>query len=51
MQPVNNIALILILGLELMIIGLDNNNIKIKFIGNILTLIGWILNIIAIVIK
>ena len=51
MQPINNIAAILILGLELEIIGLNEESNKIKIAGNVLILLGWILNIIAGILK
>lgn len=49
MEPVNIITLILILGLEIMFIGHENNYPKLHLVGNIIMLIGWILNIIVVI--
>ena len=47
-QPVNPIALTLILGLQLLVIGIDDKKTIMKLIGGGLMLAGWIMNIIAI---
>ena len=47
MQPINIIAAILILGLQLIVIGIEANSKSNKIIGGIIMIIGWILNIIA----
>ena len=49
MQPVNIIALMLIFGLELIIVSMENHSSTFKIIGYIITLVGWICNIIALV--
>lgn len=51
MQPVNVIALILILGLELLIISMEKHNSAMKIIGCIVMLVGWICNMIALAIN
>ena len=51
MTPVNNIALVLILGLELMLIGHEEESKNVELIGTILMIIGWILNTVAIFVK
>ena len=48
LQPMNIITLIIILGLQTLIIGVEDKNSKMKLIGSFITAIGWILNIIAI---
>lgn len=47
MQPINPIAVILIFGLELIVIGIETDSKIYKIIGGIIMLIGWILNIVA----
>ena len=47
MQPINIIAVILILGLQFIVIGIEANSKSNKIIGGIIMIIGWILNIIA----
>ena len=51
MQPINTIAVILIFGLQLIVMGIDIDSKLCKKVGNIIMLIGWILNIIAIFMK
>jgi len=48
MTPVNTIAIILIFGLELFVIGINDDSNWKKITGMIIMLIGWILNMIAI---
>ena len=47
MQPINIIAVILIFGLELIVMGVEMDSKLYKIVGGIIMLIGWILNIIA----
>lgn len=49
MQPVNIIALVLILGLELVIMSIEQKSNSLKFIGQTLVVVGWIMNLIAII--
>lgn len=51
MQPVNTIALVLILGLEFMFVGHEADNKILRFIGGVITTIGWIWNIVVILTK
>ena len=48
LQPMNIITTILILGLQLLVIGVDDKKTIMKLIGGGLMLAGWIMNIIAI---
>lgn len=47
MQPINIIAVILIFGLQLIVMGVETDSKIYKITGSIIMLIGWILNIIA----
>lgn len=47
-QPMNIITTMLILGLQLLVIGVDDKKTIMKLIGGGLMLAGWIMNIIAI---
>lgn len=47
MQPINTIAALLILGLQLMVMGINDDSKSYKITGGVIMLIGWILNIIA----
>ena len=51
MQPINIIAVILIFGLQLIVMGIEANSKSDKVIGGIIMIIGWVLNIIANFIK
>ena len=51
MQPINAIAVLLILGLQLMVMGINDNSKSYKITGGVIMLIGCILNIIAHFIK
>lgn len=48
MTPVNTITIILILGLELFAIGINEDSNWKKMVGMIIMMVGWILNMIAI---
>lgn len=48
LQPVNTIALIIMLGLEFLILGVEEQKIGLKILGGGITAVGWILNTIAI---
>ena len=50
MTPVNTIAIILIFGLELFTLGINDDSNWKKIVGMIIMMVGWILNIIAILI-
>lgn len=47
-QPMNIITTTLILGLQLLVIGVDDKKPIMKLIGGGIMLAGWIMNIIAI---
>ena len=47
MQPINIIAVILIFGLQLVVMGIEIDSKSYKVIGGIIMIVGWILNIIA----
>ena len=47
MQPINTIAAILILGLQFIVMGIEDNSKSYRIIGGIIMTIGWILNIVA----
>lgn len=51
MEPVNIITLILIFGFEMMFIGHVRKSDKLYIAGDIIMLIGWILNIVAVCMK
>ena len=48
MGPINIITLVLIFGLEMMVIGHENNSTKLYLFGSMVMLIGWIWNMVAI---
>jgi hypothetical protein len=48
MTPVNTITITLILGLELFAIGINEDSNWKKITGMIIMMVGWILNMIAI---
>jgi hypothetical protein len=48
LQPVNIIALIIMLGLEFLILGVEEQKIGLKILGGGIAAAGWILNTIAI---
>ena len=48
LQPMSPITITLILGLQLLVLGIDDKKPIMKLIGGGLMLAGWIMNIIAI---
>ena len=51
MEPANIITIQFILGLELVVLGHENDNKTEHTTGMVLMIIGWILNMIAIIMK
>ena len=51
MQSANLITVLLIFGLQLIVMGMDDNSKSYKIIGGIIMTIGWVLNIVADFIK
>lgn len=47
LQPVNVIAVIIMLGLEFLIFGVEEKKIGLKILGASITAVGWILNTIV----
>lgn len=47
LTPLNTIALILFCGLEIRLLGTDIEKPAVKLIGNIIMLVGWVLQIIS----
>ena len=47
MQPINPIAVILIFGLQLVVMGVGVDSKSYKIMGSIIMLVGWILNTVA----
>jgi len=51
MEPINTIALTLIFGLEMFVLGIDNKRNWQKLFGMIVMCIGWIWNMVVILSK